>query len=293
MAPRIARDARRRGGAALVELSIALLVLWMLFAAILEFGRMLLVGQMLQSAARAAARAVSLDDRFGAETDFETALDSIFDPTWLVLDLDRLASCGAFEPYAASDERALDQFFARLPLLNQMLRPVMIREDAATGTGDPSGLQPLLRYPGTLLRRTDAPSDPCASAFSVAIPALQEDRLRWLPIVEELPGADGGSRFPLSGGGLTALRINYPHQAVLWTATRTGDYGGVIAADTPVLEDNGGERGGELIAERDALRGPYAGRFGLGVQELLSEHVRPYARVLRGQAIFPREVVQP
>ena len=270
-----------------------MLVLWMLFAAIIEFGRMLLVGQTLQTAARSAARALALDDRFRSETSFQAALDSIFDPTWLVLDLERLATCGAFEPYDPADERALDQFFARLPLLNQMLRPAMIREDAATGAGDPSGVQPLLRYPGALLRRSDAAGDPCASDYAVGIPSLDGDRLRWLPVVEELPGPDGESRFPLSRGGVAALRIHYPHQAVLWTATRTADYGGRIAADEAVVEDDAAERGGELIADRDALRGPFSGRYGLGAQEILSERVRPYARVLRGQAIFPREVVQP
>lgn len=281
-------------------------VLWLLLAAIVEFGRLLMVAQTLQLAARAGARQLALDDSLAAEAPFEDALARVFDPQWLVLDLDLLEQCGALLPETVAEESEdpLDRFVRkRLPLLNQQLRPVMFLETVPP-EADPRGIpRRLLRYPGTLLARTAPPSDPCASEFGVAIPALEDERgaarqrVRWLPIVESPRDPTGGDRFPLSGGGFAALRIHYPHQALFWSAAYLSPPGpegrgnvGDRIGEKPIEEINPLDRDGALLDSRDALAGPYGGRFGAGVQAILRERVRPYARVLRGEAVFPREV---
>lgn len=286
---------------------MSLFVLWALLAAIVELGRMLMVSQTLQLAARAATRQLALDDSLPADAPFETALARVFDPQWLVLDLDRLEDCGALAADDPTDaeETALDRFAReRLPLLNQQLRPLMIFEQVPAHA-DPEGTaRRLLRYPGALLVSTTPRSDPrCMSDFTVAIPLLEDEdgatqqRVRWLPVVESPPNAAGGDRFPLGGGGLAALRIHYPHQALLWTAAYappsdpdgSGNLGErVLAKD--LVEIDPSARNGTPIAARDGLAGPWAGRFGVSEQIVRSERVRPYARVLRGEAVFPREV---
>jgi len=303
MTPHRAR-ADRRAGAALAEMAISLVVLWALLAAIVEFGRMLFASELLQLAARAAARQLALDDSLAAESSFEDALARIYDPQWLVLDLDRLETCGALVE-SPGGEAPLDRFAReRLPLLNQQLRPLMISEDVPA-SADPEGkARRLVRYPGALLVRSTPPGDPCASDFTVAIPTLEDasgaarQQVHWLPVVEPIANATGGDRFPVSGGGLAAVRIHYPFQALLWSAaypsppdpSGRGNLGSRIV-EKDVVEANAAARGGALIGARDALLGPYAGRFGAGVQLSVGERVRPYARVLRGEALFPREVV--
>lgn len=288
----------------LAEFAIVVVVLWLLLAALLEFGRMLAVGQMLQNAARAAARSLALSEQLGAESSLAAALASpwgrqeLFDPEWLVLDFAALAACGRVP---AGDVRAFEDFVAELPLVNRMLRPAMI-PDRVTDSGRER--RDLLRYPGALLRRLDAPVDPCASPYTVGIPQTTGDSLRWLPVIEEAGGADHG--FALSQGGVAAVRIHYPYAAVAWSATNDPErrLGALIRADAAVVPVNpaeagpgGGLRGSPIEALDDEV-GPYAGRYGLGRQllplpDVRASGVRPYARILVGQAAFPREVVAP
>lgn len=293
---------RRERGAVLAEVGLVALVLWMLLAALLELGRWLTAAQVLQNVAQATARAMALDDTARAEDDFSTALAPHFDPDWLVLDLDALVACGELGP--GPGYAGLDAFFAGLPLVNRLLRPLMMNEDV-DANGDAAGWRTpdadrrrLLRYPGALLLRTTPSPSPCASRWTVGIPQAEEGGVRWLPVVEEVAEPGSGGRFPLSQGGIVALRIHYPFHAATWTATR-GDadrresYAGRIAADEPVLELDAATRGGALRAGSGEAFGPYAGAFGLGRQPVLGGVVRPYARVLLGQAAFRREVFVP
>ena len=55
-------EARRQRGGVLVEFSVSVIVLWLLLAATLDLGRAFAASQLLQTAARAAAREMSLDD---------------------------------------------------------------------------------------------------------------------------------------------------------------------------------------------------------------------------------------
>lgn len=288
----------------LAEFAIVVVVLWLLLAALLEFGRMLAVGQMLQNAAHAAARSLALSEEVAAESSLPAALASpwgrrqLFDPEWLVLDFAALAACGRVPP---GDEEAFEDFVAELPLVNRMLRPAMIPDRVS----DPGReRRDLLRYPGALLRRLEAPADPCASPYTIGIPQVSGDRVRWLPVIEEAGGAGNG--FALSQGGVAALRIHYPYAAVAWSATADASrpLAALVRADAvvvPVNPEEAGPGGGLRGAPIDALEGevgPYAGRYGLGRQllplpEASAFGVRPYARILVGQAAFPREVVAP
>jgi hypothetical protein len=280
------RSSHAEAGSAIVEFAVIALVMWLLFAAVVEFGRAFAASHVLQGAAREAAHELSLTP-LPAEAPFADAVAAIFDARALVIDLDAVAACG----------RSLDQHFATLPLVNRLLRPLYVHQRLELG----GATRDLLRYPGALLRAT-GPEEPCASGFTVAVPHLDEASggLEWVPVVEEMAGPEGQTRFPLSEGGWVALRIQYPFQAVSWSAWHSPDGTGEAPfraerSTDPVFETNAAARGGELIDELDASDsglGAYGGRFGLGRQLAQGEELRPFRRLLAGQAAFRREVIE-
>ena len=282
-----------RRGSALIEFALVSLVLYLLLAATLDLGRATFSSQALQDVARVCARELALTP-LPAETSFADALADptvraqVFSAEFLVIDLEQVAD--------------LDAFFAAVPVVNQALRPLMV-VDRVELLGAP---RRLLRYPGALI--TDPVlTEPSNLGLSVAIPQVTGrdadgvETLVWLPVLEEIrPGA-----FPLSGGGVVALRLNYPFQAAALSGHRTPtDAGG-----TPLpLEPNGalvieardadvsaaGLPTGQTLADLPAAGGvgPYAGRYGLGRQLARGGEVRPYRSLLRAQAVFQREALE-
>ena len=273
----------------LVEFALVSLVLYLLVAGTLEFGRATFGAQLLQDAARLGARELALTPRPPTAT-FAEALPAVFDPGFLVIDL--------AHPEAAD----LDGLFARLPVLHQALRPLMIVEQV--------GGRRLLRYPGALIRDTDL--DPGAGddaddlafvngGFTVLIPRVVArgadgvETIEWLEVVEEVqPGA-----FPLqaTGGGLVGLRIHYPFQAAALSGHREGVGG--------PLEPNGGEviladdaavtapalGGSQSLAGVDQV-GVYGGAYGLGKHLARGQELRPFRRLLSAQSLSRREVFE-
>lgn len=323
-APAVRRPDPGRRGAALVEFALVSLVLYLLVAGGLEFGRLMFAANALQDVARLAARELSVAP-LRADATFDYALNCrpaddagcladlrlrVFNPACLVVDLG--------DPVVSAD---LDGYFAAMPLVNRALRPLLINEPD----------RGLLRYPGALM--SDPAGGACGDAaptgLTVGIPLVVSrdeagaETIEWVPVLEEIraaanrncpargafsllyqPALDECGPLtvdPVATRGIAAIRVNYPFQAAMLSGYRrpvaTLDdplpptiNTPVVASDDAVIELNSAP--GAPI-EGGALVGPYAGRYGLGRQlALAGRELRPFRRVVSAQAMFRREVVQ-
>lgn len=315
-------------GSALVEFALTALVLYLLLAGGIELGRMVFVSQVLQDAARVAARELSVTP-LPAGIGFEDALNfsdgttidvkaQIWDPDLLVIDLDNI-------PGSAT----LDAYFATLPLVNQALRPVFIA-DNVTIDGAP---RHLLRYPGALLVKAGTPT-----GFTVGVPRVVSrdgsgvETVEWLGVMTEVrsnpidpacelfgpfdmtpppppvPAQCGVNAVP---AGIAAIAINYPFQSAglsgfqnngvdangapnpnVSKAIQADDEAALAASAAPPAGTTLLDAGRISDPSSDAGTAPYSGRLGLGTQQALGRVVRPYRSLLTGQAMFRREVFQ-
>ena len=319
-------------GAALVEFALVSLVLSLLLAGVIDFGRVMFSANAVQDAARLAARELAVAP-LRANVSFDYALtcdpaadptnclvdlkSRVFDPACLVVDLN--------DPAVAAD---VDGFFAAMPVVNRTLRPLMISDPAQPN---------LLRYPGALL--SDDFGSACSAAgpngaagptgLTVGVPLVEArdagggETIRWVPVLQEIRAAQdsecpGRGPFslayiaaddvcgPLDGDpmpdrGLAAVRVNYPFQAALLSGfqpsvpTATDPLPPNVG--TPILADDGGVQQinaapGGLIDDASPV-GTYAGPYGLGRQfALAGRTVRPFRRVISAQSIYRREVFE-
>lgn len=279
-----------RRGEVLVEFAFISLVLYLLLAGIIEFGRALFAAQVLQQSVDTAARELSrmplpptgtLTGPTGALATNPTAKQQVYDEGFLVFDL---ATLPANQPLA-------DYFAQNAPILNRMLLPLMIFE-----THDGKNL---VHYPGQLVANANTPT-----GMTVVIPIVQYTKgtgllnpstdaiITTIPVVEEITPQAGADLFnpdptwspfnllatnlPPSQRGLIALRINYPFQAATLSAY-TVDASGQQAP---------------VVTGEDGDFGPYAGADGLGRLAALGKTVRPFRKVLSAQAIFRREIFE-
>ena len=263
------------------------LLLWVLLAGMLELGRAYAAQQVLQNAASAAARDLSLRE-FPANLAFDAAggaRDAIFDEGFLVVDADMIAGCTTTpEPGLSlrNVRRHLSQNGA--PALNRLLVPLWIR-DVVDG-------REVLRYPGAVLRRNGATGG-CAegSVYTVQIPELLSGGgVRWHGVVEPLRMGASDDPFPLNRGGWASLRLRYPFQAVGLQGWRTTASGGRRMIDA--VDPTAAPADDTSFVSTDP-DGAYGGRFGLGRLYSLGREVRPFRRVLAATAAFPREVFAP
>ena len=322
-------DARERG-AALVEFALVSLVLYLLLAGTIEFGRLMFDANALQDVARVAARELALAPvRANATFDYALSCDAtadpdclvdlksrIFDPACLVVDLS--------DPAVAGDP---DGFFAAMPVVNRALRTLMITEPQRPN---------LLRYAGALL--SDAGGTACsangpngqaaATGLTVGIPLIEArdasgvESITWVPVLQEIRAAGDAecpsrgpfsliyvatddacgplAADPLADRGLAAVRINYPYQAATLSGFQPSvptdvdplppNIGNVITAEDGAVQELNAAPG-SLID--DGAIGPYAGAFGLGRQlALAGRTVRPFRKLISVQAIYRREVVE-
>ena len=300
----------RRRGAVLVEFALVSLILYILLATLIEFGRAGYLVQEIQQVSRIAARELALEP-LPASLTFEQALSTdsvierIYDPTLLVIDVNaQVADIDGDGVLTAVD---VDAFFGGLPVVNRALRGLMQREQVEVPG---SGSLDLIRYPGALLRDPSPP--PGRSGLRVGIPEIVgrsdtgTETIVWRRVVEEVrvspsePPSDP-SQSPFSAlspeAGLVALRIHYPYQAAALASFRDGVDGPFSPnLQNPNLADDGGVTvlpgslpEGELITGVDP-EGPYGGTFGLGRLFLFGEQVRPYRRLLTAQCLFRREL---
>ena len=294
--PSLGPVASQRGGV-LIEFAFLSLVFYVLVALVVDIGRMVFAAQVLQDAARVAARELSLVPLPAAMT-FDQALQDptvmaqIFDPALLVIDLDAFGD----------DDVAFQAFLDQLPMVNKMLRPLMIFEQAEIQGSS----RRLLRFPGALLNDPFAPS-----GLGVGIPRVEArgadgvEVIRWVPVLEEITNGSF-SLVPLDPEnpppqrGLVAVRINYPFQAAMLSGFQQGPGGRFesnlanrIQADDESVDDsiNAPPRGTPFGVGDLPEVGVYGGRFGLGGQLAFGgETLRPYRKLLSAQAISRREV---
>jgi hypothetical protein len=317
-------------GAALIEFALVSLVLYFLLAGAVEFGRLMFGANVLQDAARVAARELALAP-IRANVSFDYALTCnpldepvnclvdlrrrVFDPACLVVDYT--------DPAVSPDP---DGYFAAMPVVNQVLRSLMITEPSRPT---------LVRYPGALLS-DDSPLGCSAvgpngaaspTGLTVAIPLVNRNNggetVTWVSVLQEIRPADDEdcpTRGPFSlvylsaqddcGGldvdptptrGVAAVRINYPYQAATLSAFQSpvptstdplpANITAPILADDGAVQENNSPPGGLL--DDGAVVGPYAGPYGLGRQFALAGRVvRPFRRLVSAQAIQRREVFE-
>lgn len=313
---------QRRRGSSLVEFALVSLVLYLLLAAIVTFGQALFVAQGIQQAATVAAREIALLP-LPADASFEEllasgAFQSVYSDDYLVFDLDELGTNQDF----------FRDIVPSWPTLNQQLAPFMV-VDRPDLDGDGTPDRRFLRYPGALLIDGSTPTGYTVGVPIVMSRAVSgtsggaqgAETIRWVPVVEEVdteddPDSDQGDnpdpfRLSSSQRGLVALRINYPFQAAALGSYRANPAGvfepnGVnpnAALDEEVVELNPAERPGALsgaaLESGGRYAGPYGGQYGLGAlgaqgsAELTGGRpIRPFRRVITGQAAFRREVFE-
>jgi hypothetical protein len=265
-----------------VEFALVAIAFYLLLAGTIEIGRMITTSQIVQNAARIAARELALMP-LPATMTFQEALDcpsvraKIYDSTKLCVPL----------------EESTSSFTDTWPMVNRMLLPLMV-------AGEVNGAK-YLHYPGAVVDPFGGPE----GALTVMVPRVKGrgangvESILWVPVLEEI-GADNPdpsfSPFSMSSTGpefgLVALRVNCPYQASTMTAYQSQDIGTetpqnvpILAQDDAVQQDNA--PGGELL---DNASGPYSGPYGLGKFYALNKEVRPFRRLVSGQAIFRREV---
>jgi hypothetical protein len=273
----------------LVEFALIAFALYLLVASVIEMGRAVLAAQVIQGAADTMARELAIAP-LGATLRFQEALATpyvrarIFDERHLVVDLNE-------HPPGP----ALDAHFSVLPIVNQMLRPVMIMDELPSGA-------PVLRYPGALVQTSSPAGD---SYISVLVPrviardAQGVETIDWLPVIEEiLPADDPSSHFGIDAPirafrGLASVRVNYPYQAATLSAYTGFGIGTIVIADDGGVSDTGIPSGSTLIGGGGNDASPYAGTYGLGRHyALLGQAVRPFRKLLAAQAVRRREVFE-
>ncbi|MFT7667348.1 MAG: hypothetical protein ACI8X5_000027 [Planctomycetota bacterium] len=291
------RGARPRRGSVLVEFAMVSFLLYLLLVVLLDFGRATLAAQTIQDASTVLANELARAPLPATMTFEEAMADDyvnsvIYDPNSLVM---------SFGAGATSQE--IDLAFAALPIVNQMLRPLMYREESDSG-----GV--LYRYPGALVASPDG--------LTVFVPKVVDrdwsgqqtggfETIVFRPVMEEIhdPAIAPNGHFAINSGsslaGFVNLRCNYPYQAAAMTANHPdegvfGPLHAVQASDAAVQIAPGGElpSGYSLVAAgASEIGSPYAGQFGLGFHWVGTKKVRPFRKLLSVQAAARREVIVP
>ena len=279
-----ARPCAGRRGSVLVEFALVSLAFYLILAGTLEVGRMITSSQIVQNAARVAARELALLPLPATYT-FEQALacdrtrERVFDPRKLAV----VAADGALPD--TSD----------WPAVNRVLLPLMIVSEVG-GTR-------YLHYPGALVNVPGV-------GVTVRVPQVVSrgadgvESIRWVDVLEEVradaddAGTGPFSLTPATGvneRGLVAIRINYPYQAAALTAYQPVDPAEPNPVAEPILANDGAvtqvnAAGGTLLGGSSSDAGPYSGTYGLGKFYALNREVRPFRRLISSQAVFRREV---
>jgi Flp pilus assembly protein TadG len=263
---------RTRRGSVLVEFAFIAIILYLLLAGIIEFGRGMFAAQVIQQAADAAARELSRTPMpptgiLTGDTGIlrtNAAAKQIYDEQFLLVDKATIPA-----------NQSLADFFIDKPLLNRLLMPLMINDTVNN----------MYRYPGRIVDDATV-----TGGKTVVIDLIQyqnggETVINTVPVVEEIASdatnADVcpfnllATGLPAGQRGFIALRINYPFQAATM-----GSFQGPREAQMPTTTDEAGDFG------------PYTGDSGRGKLFIAGRDVRPFRKVLSAQAIFRREIFE-
>lgn len=298
------RRPQSRSGSVLVEFAMVSFLLYLLLVVLLDLGRATLAAQTIQEAATVLANELARAP-LGASVSFEDAMADpwvnsvIYSPQALVLPLS-----------GGETQVEIEAMFAQLPIVNQILRPLMIRDQLPGGGA-------ALRFPGALVQTPQGMTvlipQVVAHAWSGDFTGGYES-IQMRGVMEEVfdPATEADGHFAIDSGsvlsGVVNVRCNYPYQA----AAMTGYYKGpgafglkhaVLADDTQVTGAGGGEPDlppGFSFAGGDqgGASSPYGGKYGLGSHyvgqtEGTGRKVRPYRRLLSAQGAARREVIVP
>jgi hypothetical protein len=277
----------------LLEFALIALVMYLLLAATLEFGRAYFSAQVIQQAADAAAREIARTPLpvsttvarliQGMDDPAQSVPNTIYSEDWLVVDMAGIPA----------NMTVADYFTANAPIVNRLLYPLMIPAEA--------GNRRLLQYPGLLV-----PDGERRSGLNVVIPLVSyaggaETITGTVPVLQEILPNPNASRsdyldpsqcpfsltasgVPAAQRGLVSIRINCPYQAASLAATAR-DPGDPHGPNFRYIEVPGAS-----AADR---AGPYAGPDGLGNLLVEGKSVRPFRRLVSSQAIYRREVIGP
>ena len=158
-------EARRGGmrterGAALIEFALVSLVLYLMLAGAVEFGRLMFGANVLQDAARVAARELALAPiRANVSLDYALSCNPLDEPVNCLVDLRRRVFDPAclvvdFSDPAVSPDP--DGYFAAMPVVNQVLRSLMITEPSRPDHQRACGEQLLLAFDADLRQQNMA-----------------------------------------------------------------------------------------------------------------------------------------
>jgi|GEM_PF-2388204 len=290
----------------MVEFAMVAFALYLLFIVLLDFGRATLASQTIQDASTVLANelaraALPYDQSFEDAMADDWVNEVVYDPFALVV------------PVAPGATQAdIDGQFARLPIVNQMLRPLMIRDTLPGG-------QEVYRYPGTLVTVPDG-------GLTVLVPEVVSrnwsggttggyEEIVFHTVMEEVhdPVSAPDGHFAVDSGsplaGYVNVRCHYPYQASATTAYFPDP--GVYGPDHAVLADDAQVTvqmapGAHLPPNFDFVfsglgttAAPYDGKYGLGFHYLgrdgsgTPRKVRPFRRLVSVQAAARREVFVP
>ncbi len=304
------RKARNRGQA-LVEFAVVAIVLYLVLAAIFTFGRAFFVLQVVQQASDVFAHELAetpvaptatLLSQPAAPTDLLPPLNSagqqpetptadqqlvastVFDESKLQVDISAWV--------ASSGSQTLMDFLTdpsgavKLPLVNQLLVPTMIMDHRPDGST-------WLTYPG-ITNHSENPAVPDDGHFYVPVLKASDGTANWVRVVETLGTSDS---FPLTAtvnpdgstsvsGGIAAIRLNYPFQSASLSSFTTND-----PTTSALIEAPASDTADPNFSNSQSHQGGlYGGTDHLGVQAVGKLLVRPYQRILSGQAAYRREV---
>jgi hypothetical protein len=201
---------RGERGAALVEFALVSVVLYLLLAGAIDFGRLMFDADAVQDVARLAARELAVAPvRANATFDYALSCDPASDPTNCLVDLKARVFDPACLVVDLNDQAVagdIDGFFAAMPVVNRALRQLMITEPSRAG---------LMRYAGALV--SDGSGAACSAVgpngqaaptgLTVAIPLVNSrdasgvETITWVPVLQEMRAtldADCPRRGPFS-----------------------------------------------------------------------------------------------
>jgi hypothetical protein len=275
-----AHPCAHRRGSILVEFALVSLAFYLILAGTLEVGRMITTAQIVQNAARTAARELALMP-LPATIQWTDVLRC---PTVRarIYDTELLAVRTTGQPIDTS----------RWPVVNRMLYPLMVVSDF--------GGDEILHYPGAVVQSF-------GGGLTVKVPHVVSrgadgvESIRWVDVIEQVRTSsldpNSGPFSVASSGperGLVALRVNCPYQAATMSAYQPVDPTEEFPVNEAILANDAGVT--ELSAPGGILMGgsnpdgTYGGRYGLGTLHALNKKVRPFRRLISGQAVFRREV---
>jgi hypothetical protein len=267
----------------LLEFALVAFVMFLILAVTIDFGRGVVAAQVTQSSSDFIAAALAhaiVDENVQADTADVAELlkksrtghpNGIYSEDYLVIDLTDQAQGQNLLDY-------LDQ--KKIPSANRLLVSLMVVLDRRQNPQIPDGSRWLV-YPGEL-----EASDKAPTGFTVVVPQVDQsgNKIGTWRVVTTKAVATGD----VAKAVTVTATLRYPLQAAGLSdpGNRTADGKAAMPQDA-YLEVPAGEQ-----LQSGELGGPYSGASGLGRQAAYGKTVRPYRRVIHGEAMRVERYLQ-